>query len=54
MKNLETNKVNTVEKETFAAQWDINDTHKEKQLDFYEQTQLEMYTYLNSVIFNVV
>jgi len=42
-KNLETMKVNTVEKETFAAEWDIQDTHKEKQLNFEEQTTKEMY-----------
>ena len=42
-KNLETTKVNTTEKETFSAEWDILDTQKEKQLNFFEQTQLEMY-----------
>ena len=41
-KNLETMKVNTIEKETFAAEWDIQDTHKEKQLNFEEQTTKEM------------
>ena len=41
-KNLETSKMNTADKETFAAEWDILDTHKETQLDFVEQTQIEM------------
>jgi len=49
-KNVETAKVNTTEKETFAAEWDISDTRKEKQLDFYEQTQLEIKKTLNEEI----
>jgi len=52
-KNLETTKVNTIEKETFAAEWDILDTQQEKQMNFFEQTQLEMYFSFTIIVYSI-